>query len=143
MLSFNREGYSRYCRDYSAYRKWEQERNEERYRNTLQHGKNYDAKNMMHVFRLLSMAEEIALYAEIRTYREDRASLLAIRNGEFSYEELLARAEEKLVHIENLFAASSLPDEPDQTAIEQTLVYIRKTWYTQQQEQASIKNFVS
>jgi hypothetical protein len=32
----------------------------------VQHGKNYDAKNMLHVFRLLQMAEEIALTGTIQ-----------------------------------------------------------------------------
>jgi hypothetical protein len=131
ILSFNREGYSRYCRDYNAYRKWEQERNEARYRNTLEHGKNYDTKNMMHVFRLLSMAEEIATEVEIHTYRTDREMLFDIRNGKFVYEELVALAEEKLARIEELFAVSSLPEEPDEEMIVRTLVFIRKAWYDQ------------
>jgi hypothetical protein len=36
--------------------------NEEHYENTINHGKNYDSNNMMHVFLLLHMAEEIARY---------------------------------------------------------------------------------
>ena len=59
-LSFNKDGYSSYCRDYREYWEWVEKRNQERYENTLQHGKNYDAKNMMHTIRLLDMADEIA-----------------------------------------------------------------------------------
>lgn len=131
LLSFNREGYSKYCRDFSAYRKWEKERNHERYHSTLAHGKNYDAKNMMHVFRLLAMAAEIAEHGEIRTHRTDRDELLAIRSGTYSYEELVERAEQRIAHVEQLFAASSLPDAPDEHAIEHLLVHIRQEWYKQ------------
>ena len=61
-MNFNKDGYSTYCKEYKEYKEWEQKRNPSRYESTLSHGKNYDAKNMMHTFRLLNMAEEIALY---------------------------------------------------------------------------------
>ena len=57
ILYFNKDGYSVYCKEYRQYWEWVELRNEERYANTVSHGKNYDAKNMMHVFRLLNMAE--------------------------------------------------------------------------------------
>jgi hypothetical protein len=47
-----------------------------------------DAKNMMHTFRLLNMAEEIALEKRIHVFRKDREFLLKIRNGEFLYDDL-------------------------------------------------------
>lgn len=61
VMHFNKDGYSVYCKEYQEYWDWVGKRNETRYRNTLSHGKNYDSKNMMHTFRLLAMAEEIAL----------------------------------------------------------------------------------
>lgn len=62
VMHFNKDGYSTYCREYKEYWDWTEERNEERYQSTLRHGQNYDAKNMIHTFRLLAMAEEIAKY---------------------------------------------------------------------------------
>ncbi len=59
LMSFNKSGYSKYCKDYKEYWDWVEKRNDARYTNTISHGKNYDAKNMMHTFRLLNMAEEI------------------------------------------------------------------------------------
>jgi hypothetical protein len=56
ILSFNKDGYSLYCKEYRQYWQWVEERNDARYENTISHGKNYDTKNMMHVFRLLNMA---------------------------------------------------------------------------------------
>ena len=44
-FSFNRNGYSTYCRVFRGYWDWVTKRNAERYQNTVQHGKNYDAKN--------------------------------------------------------------------------------------------------
>lgn len=74
LMSFNENAYKQYCKAYKEYWEWVEERNEERYQNTLEHGKNYDAKNMMHTFRLLDMAEEIASEKSILVKKlEDRA----------------------------------------------------------------------
>lgn len=128
-LTFNKEGYSYYCKQYREYQQWLNERNDARYQNTLAHGKNYDAKNMMHTFRLLNMAEEIAEYQEIRVQRADREFLLKIKKGEFEYEDLLNLAEEKIQRLETLFEQSSLPDTPDLPQINQLLVEIREGFY--------------
>ena len=128
-LSFNRNGYSTYCRVFREYQEWEQKRNPERYRNTVQHGKNYDAKNMLHVFRLLRMAEEVATTGRLHVRRPDREFLLQIRRGEFEYEQLVTEAEALVARVEAAFAASALPDTPDQEAAGQLLVRVRRAWY--------------
>lgn len=130
-LYFNREGYSTYCRDYREYWQWVENRNDERYQNTLQHGKNYDAKNMMHTIRLLEMAEEIATQNQIIVRRPNREYLLQIRRGAFSYEELVQAAEAKIERINALFSQSTLPDRPDITQINQLLVQMRKKRYAE------------
>ena len=128
-LSFNRNGFSTYCRVYKEYWAWVEKRNAERYENTLRHGQGYDAKNMLHVFRLLEMAEEIARDGALRVRRPNRDELLAIRRGEFAYDDLLTRAETLLARVDAAFAASLLPDEPDTAAAEAALVRIREQLY--------------
>ena len=59
----------KYCKDYKAYWDWVKHRNESRYQNNIEHGKNYDSKNMMHTFRLLHMAQEIAEYRHFEVRR--------------------------------------------------------------------------
>lgn len=129
VMYFNKDAYSVYCREYNEYWEWVEKRNEARYHNTLSHGKNYDAKNMMHTFRLLTMAEEIALHRQVIVHRNDRDFLLRIRSGEFEYEELLRMAEEKLERIEELYKQSYLPDTPDAGKAEALLVQIRESFY--------------
>lgn len=129
VLSFNKDGYAKHCKDYREYWDWVAVRNQERYQNTLQHGKNYDAKNMMHTFRLLDMAAEILEQGKIIVERPNRDELLAIRRGDFLYEDLLEQAEQKLHRIQTLYAASTLPDQPDQAKIEAVLVEIREAFY--------------
>lgn len=130
ILSFNKDGFSKYCKEYKSYREWEEKRNGERYESTLAHGKNYDAKNMMHTFRLLDMAEEIGKTGEIIVRRPNRDFLLSIRNGNFSYDELVAEAEKRVDAIESVYAQSGLPERPDYEKINKLLVEIRTAFYS-------------
>lgn len=130
ILYFNKDGYSVYCKEYRQYWDWVEQRNEERYENTISHGKNYDAKNMMHVFRLLNMAEEIARYKKVNVRRSEREWLLKVRAGEFSYEDLLKQADERIQLIDNLFKKSDLPEQPNHEAADGLLVQIREVIYT-------------
>lgn len=128
-LYVNQDGYSSYCRDYREYWDWVDKRNAARYENTVEHGKNYDAKNMMHTFRLLDMALEILQTGQVIVRRPNREELLAIRSGAFDYDELLAQAEEKLLQIDAAAQISLLPDHPDLAAIEQMLIGMRTDLY--------------
>jgi hypothetical protein len=131
VLNFNKDGYSVYCKEYREYLQWEEKRNELRYQSTLSHGKSYDAKNMMHTFRLLNMAEEIAIHKQVIVKRDDRKFLLKIRNGEFDFNELMQMVEEKMERIKNLYQRSTLPDNPDVSKAEELLVTIRSQFYDQ------------
>ena len=129
MITFNKSGYSSYCKDYKEYWDWVKTRNESRYENTISHGKNYDAKNMMHTFRLIHMAAEIAQYGEVFVKRPDRGFLLKIKNGHFEYNYLLEMAEEKIAEMDELYVKSTLPDAPDLNALETMLIQIRSVLY--------------
>ena len=129
IMSFNKSGYSKYCKEYKEYWEWVDKRNETRYENTVQHGKNYDAKNMMHTFRLLNMCEEIGRDGKINVRREDREYLLKIKSGEFQYEELLQIAENTIAKIEEVYRNSSLPEFPDISRLNKYLVQIRTDYY--------------
>ena len=128
-LFFSKDGYSKYCKDYKEYWAWVGKRNEVRYNNTVEHGKNYDAKNMMHTFRLLNMAKEIAVEGKINVHRPNREELLKVRAGEFMYNDLVKRAEVLVAEIEELFEKSTLPDFPDVVAAEGVLREIRERVY--------------
>lgn len=130
LVSVNIDGYSRYCKEYGEYWEWVTNRNQARYKNTLSHGKKYDAKNMMHTFRLLDIAEEIALTGCFRTKRPNREELLAIRAGTYEYDELITRAKIRLGSIDELFKKSSLPDTINRHRVNSLLVEIRKTFYS-------------
>ena len=110
---FHQNGYSQYCKDHREYWEWVDNRNEERYASTAAHGRGYDAKNMMHVFRLLNMAIEIAEEGRLNVHRPDREFLLSVKRGEYAYADLLERAEALQKRMERAYAGSGLPAGPD------------------------------
>ncbi len=129
LLFFNLEGYSSYCKKYKAYWDWVEKRNEERYKTNQKHQKNYDSKNMMHTFRLLKMAHEIATEGKLQVQRSDRDYLLSIKEGKFEYDELLAEAERLKGNLKEAYQKADLPLVPDAYQIETILVKLRKDFY--------------
>ena len=128
-MYFNRNGYSTYCKEYREYWDWVDKRNDERYENTKSHGKNYDSKNMMHVFRLLEMAIEIGKDQKVNVKRPNRDFLLDIKAGKYEYEELLKMANEKQAEMELAFENSSLPEKPDLAMINDLTYRLRDKFY--------------
>jgi len=129
MLYFNRDAYSVFCKKYKEYWNWVEKRNDERYKTTMTHGKKYDSKNMMHVFRLLLMAKEIALERKINVLRHDKDFLLSIKEGKFEYEELVEMAVELKNELPVFFQTSGLPQEPDKTTVNKLLINMREICY--------------
>lgn len=132
-LSFNKDGYSTHCKMYKEYEQWKENRNEDRYKMNKSHGKNYDSKNMMHTYRLLNMAIEIATEKEIRVRRsdEEREILMKIRRGEMDYEDLLTQAESLMEQMNQSFDESDLPNNIDQNFMRILQYDIRTNFYKQ------------
>lgn len=131
MLFFNKDGYSSYCKKYREYWDWVEKRNNARYSVTIAHGKNYDSKNMMHTFRLLHMAKEIAVENRVVVERRDRKYLLDIKAGKFEYDELVAKAELLKAELSDLYQQSTLPNFADLSIINRLLVTIRQDFYSE------------
>lgn len=128
-MSVNVDGFKKYCKSYREYWDWVEERNDARYKTNVDHGRNYDSKNMMHTFRLLDVAKEIAAEGRITVRSPNREWLLRVRAGEFLYDDLLAQAEERIAEISTLFEKSSLQDKPNRAPAESVLVEIRERFY--------------
>ena len=134
LMYFNKDGYSSYCKRYKEYWQWVENRNQARYETTKSHGKNYDSKNMMHTFRLLDMAIEIAQEKRVNVHRPNREFLLSIKNGEFEYDELLELANQKQGEMEFAFEKSNLPESPNIDLINELLVRFRDKFYNNPNE---------
>lgn len=128
-LSFNVEAYSIYCKEYKEYWDWVSVRNDVRYLNNQQHGKNYDSKNMMHTIRLLQVAEEILRDGRLNVKRANRKQLLDIKAGKMEYDDLLEMADRLMTDIERHSEKTTLPDKPDMEEIGKVLVKMRMELY--------------
>ena len=95
----------------------------------MSHGKNYDSKNMMHTFRLLHMAKEIASENTIHVKRSERKFLLDIKQGKYEYDELVNWAEQRKFELKQLYEVSDLPKRPDIKKINETLIKMRESFY--------------
>lgn len=128
-MTFNKTGYTSYCKDYHDYKEWEKNRNPVRYENNLGHL--FDSKNLSHTMRLLRMGKELALGKGFNVDRTDidRDYLLAIKNHELSYEEILGRAEKEKAEMEAAAKESALPDNIDFDSVNQLLIDARKQFY--------------
>lgn len=131
-LFCNLDAYSMYCKEYREYWKWVSERNENRYETNQKHGKNYDSKNMMHTIRLLQSAVHIFEHSILNIKVDNREKLLAIKNGECSYENILLEAENLTMLLEKLHHKSLLPEKPNYEKVENILVSVRTKLYGKQ-----------
>lgn len=128
-LFCNLDAYSTYCKDYREYWRWVSERNEDRYNVNRKHGQNYDSKNMMHTIRLLQSCEHIFKMGSMQIRVDNREELLDIKAGNNPYESVMQKAEDLLESIEQYYAASLLPENPDLEKTTKILIAIREQLY--------------
>ena len=124
-ISYNLSGYSAHCRQYAEYQTWVKERNPKRYESNL--NKNYDSKNMMHCFRLMHMAAEIAEGKGMILQRTwDRQFLMDVRNHKYEYEEIIEKLEEDKQHMNRLMERSTIREKIDIDFVNELMIEIRK-----------------
>lgn len=89
---------------------WQWVKNRNAARHELEEKFGYDTKHAMHLVRLLRMGEEILKGQGVKVRRPDADTLLAIRNGEHSYEGIVlwAETQDKLIR-DVLVNTSPLP----------------------------------
>ena len=128
-MIYNKDGYTKYCKDYREYWDWVEKRNPARYADNMSHGVGYDGKNCAHAVRLLEMSIEILKGEGINVRRKNREDLLAIRRGEWDYDELIKRMEGLKVELDSAYLTSNLPDDINSEFVNDLLIKIRKTRY--------------
>lgn len=127
-ISYNKDGYTKHCKDYKEYKDWEKYRNPERYRENITNNKGYDAKNMAHSVRLLHMGIEIAKTGIINIDRTniDRDFIMNVRLGKMSYDELINYLDSKKEEMDKAIEESTIPDKIDTDFVNNILLNIRK-----------------
>jgi len=124
-ISFNKEHYSKHCKEYKEYTEWLSKRNTNRYVDTITHGQQVDGKNLLHCRRLLDIAKEIATTGDFSVKRPNRDELLAIKKGKVNLEVITAIAQGDLGELDHLYKLSNLPDECDMQFVNDLLLEIR------------------
>jgi hypothetical protein len=128
-IVYNKDGYTKHCKDYREYQEWLQKRNLQRWVDVKSHDQKIDGKNMMHCYRLVQMAREIAEGKGVIVRRENAAELISIRRGELDLQTLIDFVESEIVQIDMLFKKSNLPDFVDIKLVNKLIIKIRKEIY--------------
>lgn len=102
--------------EWSQYQNWKKQRNPARAELEAKYG--YDTKHGMHLVRLLRMGREVLDGKGVQVYRPDREELGSIRDGAWTYDQLMEWATAAEQHLENAVEASPLPWGPDRVALD-------------------------
>lgn len=105
-----------------SYQNWKKHRNPKRAKLEEKYG--YDTKHAMHLCRLLSMGIEILETAQVQVYRQDAEWLKSVRNGYYTYPQLIDWVESRTADLKEAENNSSLPDSPNRAAAEDLLIDI-------------------
>jgi predicted nucleotidyltransferase len=103
--------YSQALKHWNSYQSWKKTRNLARAELEKKYG--YDVKHAMHLVRLMKTGLEVLESGEIQVYRDDREELLAIRNGAWSYDEVVEFATECEKDLDELYKETRLPKNAD------------------------------
>jgi predicted nucleotidyltransferase len=123
-MTYNQCGYESHCKRYKEYQEWLVKRNPMRFASNGD--SNYDRKNMGHTIRLLHMGKELAEnkgFNVVRTW--DRDMILDIRNGKYTYDEILSYANNIYEQMTESLKTCTLPDTVDRNKINELLIKSR------------------
>lgn len=83
-------------------------------------------KNMMHLFRLLSMAWKISMGEGLQVREDEVEWLMEIRRGEIEYDDLMENSEMMFDLIKSNFESLDLQEKPDIEVQKELLLKFRK-----------------
>jgi len=117
-------------REWDQYQNWKKTRNAKRHELEAKFG--YDTKHAYHLVRLIRMCREILTTGKVIVKRPDREELLAIRNGAWTYEQLIEFADKEDQALNELYASSTvLPKLPDRDKLDALCIEIIEAFLDQ------------
>lgn len=123
----NEKRYKSASEHWNQYMHWVKSRNPERAELEARSG--YDTKHAMHLVRLMRMCEEILVTGYVLVRRPDAKELLAIRNGAWSYDTLVAWADAQHAKIKELAKTSTLREEPPYGVLDELCVQLLERFW--------------
>lgn len=128
IVKVNMEVYKTAFADWENYWTWKKNRNEVRSELEQQFG--YDTKHAMHLVRLLRMGVEALQDGIINVKRSDAAELLTIRNGAWTYEEVLEYSQDLDAKILQLIKISPLQKDVNKDEVARLLMDVQDWVWT-------------
>jgi predicted nucleotidyltransferase len=108
-------------REWDQYQNWKKTRNPARA--ALEEKYGYDTKHAYHLVRLIRMCREILTTGKVLVKRPDREELLTIRNGSWTYEQLIEFADREELELNELYNTSTaLPKMPNKEKLDQLCI---------------------
>lgn len=121
LLDLERQ-YTGRLREWQHFQDWKKNRNPARAELEAKFG--YDAKHAMHLVRLTKMCRELLVEGVVRVRRPDAEELLEIRNGCWTYEQLLEYSNREDAELQELVKTSKLPRQPDRKKLDELCLTI-------------------
>jgi predicted nucleotidyltransferase len=123
LLALSKEkAYIQTYREWEQYKNWEKERNADRAE--LERKFFYDCKHASHLYRLVTEGEELLRTGFITLPRPDREILVDIRNGKFTYDQMMELVGDIDSRFNALYDSSSLPRSADVNKVDEMCVDI-------------------
>jgi hypothetical protein len=105
---------------------WEWKKNRNEVRAKLEEHYSFDTKHAMHLVRLMRMGVEILTTGEVLVKRPDAEELLAIRNGAWSYDQIIEYAEYMDNEVREVwYNKTSLPKKPNVKLATKVLIEVQ------------------
>jgi hypothetical protein len=112
--------YGNKMREYSQYQEWKRNRNPARAEMEAKFG--FDLKHALHLVRLSRSCKELLLTGKLNVRRPDAEELLSIRQGAWTYDQLMGWFKQQEIEIEEAYQKSTLPHSPDRKKLDQLCV---------------------
>lgn len=115
LLIYNNHEYEKAHKEWKQYWEWVKNRNENRWLDQENKKVDFDSKNMMHCMRLLYSGKNILSKGEpiIRFEGDQRQYLMDIRNGKYSYEQIMEVVQKEMKELEEVKNNSKIQWGPD------------------------------
>jgi uncharacterized protein len=98
--------YAKAHSNYSSWIRWKNERNPDR--RALEVKSGFDTKHVSHLVRLLRMGHEIITEGKVIVKRPDREEILYIKNGGWSYDQVMEYTQEMQSKLDDAYAVSKV-----------------------------------
>jgi len=120
--------YFKAVNNYKSWLRWKAERNPAR--RALEEKFGMDCKHASHLVRLMRMGHEIMTQGKVIVKRPDREELLSIKNGGWSYEQVMAYAKEMQVKLDEAYKVTTLPKSVDHAKLNELYHWLTEEYHT-------------